>query len=46
MSQGKVITLSDKPLEESMNDFNKSNLEPKPLSGNINSLDKEMNNLE
>ena len=43
---GQSNTLSDKPLEESMNDFNKSNLEPKPLSGNINSLDKEMNNLD
>ena len=43
---GQSNTLSDKPLEESMNDFNKSNLEPKPLSGNINSLDKEMSNLD
>ena len=43
---GQSNTLSDKPLEESMNDFNKSNLESKPLSGNINSLDKEMSNLD
>ena len=29
-----------------MNDISKSNLESKPLSGNINSLDKEMSNLD